>query len=84
MKISNETLALLRAKLPRGSVPKIRVRLLKKGIEFSTQYIYRCLDPAKKAYDADIVDEAILLSEELVKIRVDLEERVNQIKIFEK
>ena len=84
MNISNESLALLRAKLPRGSVPKIRVRLLKKGIEFSTQYIYRCLDPAKKAYDSDIVDDAILLSKELVKIRVDLAERVNQIKIFEK
>ena len=84
MKISNETSALLRAKLPRGSVPKIRARLLKKGIKFSTQYIYRCLDPAKKAYDPDIVDEAILLSEELVKIRVDLEERVNQLKILVK
>jgi hypothetical protein len=84
MNISNESLALLRAKLPRGSVPKIRARLLNKGIELSTQYIYRCLDPDKKAYDPDIVNEAVLLSEELAKIRVDLEERVNQIKIFGK
>jgi hypothetical protein len=84
MKISNESLALLRAKLPRGSVPKIRARLMKKGIKFSPQYIYRCLDPAKKAHDPDIVDEAILFSEELAKTRVEREERVNQIKIFEK
>jgi hypothetical protein len=84
MKISNESLTLLRSKLPRGSVPKIRVRLVKKGITFSTQYIYRCLDPAKRAYDPDISGEAIQFCEELGRIRVEFEERVNQLKIFEK
>jgi hypothetical protein len=84
MRISNESLAILKNNLPRGSVPKIRVRLLEKDLKFSHQYIYRCLDPDKKAYDSDIIHEAILLCEELGRIRVEYEERVQQLRIFKK
>jgi hypothetical protein len=81
MKISNHSLAHLKEQLPRGSVPKIRDRLKKKSFTYSEQYIYRCLDPAKKAYSSVIVDEAILLCEELRKIREEREKRVSHIKL---
>jgi arginyl-tRNA--protein-N-Asp/Glu arginylyltransferase len=76
MKISKESLGILKDKLPRGSVQKIRTRLINKGNRFSQQYIYRCLDPAQHDYNATIIDEAILLGEEMTKRIEEKEERV--------
>lgn len=76
MKISNETLAILRDELPRGSAVKIRDRLKAKGITFSQQYIYRCLDPDQKDYSEHIIDEAILLIEEVRQGKREREKRV--------
>jgi hypothetical protein len=80
MKISNEALTILRAELPRGSVPQIRQRLLKRNISFSHQYIYRCLDPNQPDYKEIIIREAVSLYEELTKGAVDLEERVLKVR----
>jgi hypothetical protein len=80
MKMSNEVLTILRAELPRGSVPQIRKRLLDKNSPFSLQYIYRCLDPNKPDYKEIIIKEAVLLSEELAKGKEDLEVRVLQLR----
>jgi hypothetical protein len=79
MRISKEALTALRAKLPRGSVTKIRARLIKKHNPFSQQYIYRCLDPNHKDYNPDIIDEAILFREELGKNKDDQEGRVSNL-----
>jgi len=80
MRISKESLAELRDKLPRGSVKKIRARLLKKKKKYSQQYIYRCLDPDKDDYNPTIIDEAIKFGEEITKSIKDKEERVSQLR----
>lgn len=80
MKISIEVLTVLRAELPRGSVPQIRQRLLKRNISFSHQYIYRCLDPNQPDYNETIIGEAVSLYEEVAKGTVDLEERVLKVR----
>jgi hypothetical protein len=80
MRINNESLAVLKGTLPRGSVQKIRERLLIKNINFSRQYIYRCLDPSKPAYSSIIIDEAILLCEELKRNIKVTQNRVSQLK----
>ena len=79
MRISKEALAALRAKLPRGSVTKIRARLIMKDNPFSQQYIYRCLNPDHKDYNPDIIHEAVLFCEELGKNKDDLEGRVSNL-----
>ena len=80
MKISIEVLTVLRAELPRGSVPQIRQRLLKRNISFSHQYIYRCLDPNQVDYNETIIREAVSLYEEVAKGAVDLEDRVLKVR----
>jgi hypothetical protein len=80
MKISNEALTILRGELPRGSVPEIRRRLMKKNFVFSQQYIYRCLDPDQRDYNSIIINEAISLCEELVRGAENMEERVLQLR----
>jgi len=80
MRISNEALAVLRRELPRGSVPQIRRRLIKRQITFSAQYIYRCLDPDKPDYNPIIINEAISLGEEWRKGAEDMEERALQLR----
>lgn len=84
MKISYESLVILRESLPRGSVKKIRDRLLKKNVRFSEQYIYRCLDPDQSAYNSLIIDEAILFCEESKKTIEQREERVFHLNHSEK
>jgi hypothetical protein len=80
MKISNEALTILKGELPRGSVPKIRLRLQKKNTAYSQQYIYRCLDPKQTDYNLIIITEAVALCEELAKGTEALEERVLQLR----
>jgi len=77
MRISYESLAILRSSLPKGSVKEIRDRLMKKKIQFSHQYIYRCLNPQKTAYNSMIIAEAILFCEESRKNTEQQEERVS-------
>jgi len=77
--ISRETLAELRAKLPKGSAIKIQARLEKKRISFTKQYIYRCLDPNHKDYNQDIIDEAILFGEENAIQMKELRQRIEQL-----
>jgi len=84
MKISYESLAILRDCLPRGSVKKIKNRLSEKHLYFSEQYIYRCLDPDQTAYNSFIIDEAILFCEESKKNTEHREERVFQLNNPEK
>jgi len=76
MIINYELLVTLRSSLPRGGVKEIRDRLMKRKIQFSRQYIYRCLDPQQTAYNSMIIDEAILLCEESRKNTYQQEERV--------
>jgi len=76
MKISSESIAILRDKLPCGSAKMIKTRLSKKGINYSQQYIYRCLNPANQDYNPIIIDEAILLGEAITKGIEKKEERV--------
>jgi len=80
MRISKESLAELRNKLPRGSAQKIRARLIKKNIRFTQQYIYRCLDPDQDDYNPTIIDEAIKLGEEITKSIKEKEERVSHLR----
>ena len=80
MRISKESLAELRNKLPRGSAQKIRSRLFKKNINFTQQYIYRCLDPDQDDYNPTIIDEAIKLGEEITKSIKEKEERVSHLR----
>ncbi len=80
MRISKESAAELRDKLPRGSAQKIRSRLIKKNIKFTQQYIYRCLDPDQDDYNPTIIDEAIKLGEEITKIIEEKEERVSHLR----
>jgi len=76
MKISYESLAILRDNLPRGSVTTIRERLKGKNFTYSHQYIYRCLDPESTAYNSIIINEAILFCEEIKRETESQEERV--------
>ena len=80
MRISKESLAELRNKLPRGSAQKIRSRLFKKNIKFTQQYIYRCLDPDQDDYNPTIIDEAIKLGEEITRRIKKEEERVSRLR----
>ena len=80
MRISKESLAELRDKLPRGSAQKIRARLIKKNIRFTQQYIYRCLDPDQDDYNPTIIDEAIKIGEEITKSIKEKEERVSHLR----
>ena len=80
MKISIEVLTVLREELPRGSVPRIRKRLIEKDAPFSLQYIYRCLDPGKSDYKEIIIEEAVSLYEELALGAADLEERIMKVR----
>ena len=80
MRISKESVAELRDKLPHGSAQQIKARLMKKNIRYTLQYIYRCLDPGQSDYNATIIDEAISLGEELTKSIEKKEERVAQLK----
>ncbi len=80
MKISIEALTKLSEELPRGSVPRIKQRLAKKHINFSLQYIYRCIDPDQPDYNSIIIDEAISLCEELIKGAENMEDRILQLR----
>jgi len=84
MKISYESLAVLRDCLPRGSVKKIKNRLSEKHLYYSDQYIYRCLDPDNAAYNPLIINEAILFCEESKKNTEQIEGRVFQLNHTEK
>jgi len=84
MKISYESLAILRDCLPRGSVKKIKNRLSEKHLYFSEQYIYRCLDPDHSSYNPLIIDEAILFCEESKNNTEQREERVLQLNNLKK
>ena len=79
MRINYASLVMLRSSLPRGSVKEIRDRLMKRKIQYSKQYIYRCLDPQQTAYNSIIIDEAILFCEESRKNTYQQEERVLQL-----
>jgi|WetSurMetagenome_2_1015567.scaffolds.fasta_scaffold800153_1 hypothetical protein len=80
MKISKNSAIELKRKLPRGSVGKIRTRLKKRGMLYSQQYIYRCLNPYQDDYNDDIIDEAITLGEELTRKILREEERVTNLR----
>jgi hypothetical protein len=64
MRLNNESLAELRKKLFHGCMKQIRERLLLRGITYTAQYVGRCLNPNHKNYNQDIVEEAIMMSEE--------------------
>ena len=81
MKISKESIAILRDKLPRGSAQKIRARLKKNNIRFTQQYIYRCLDPDHLDYNHLIIEEAIKFGEE---IAIQKNELLQRIELLEK
>ena len=70
----------LREKLPRGSALIIKARLSKKGLKYTLQYIYRCLDPYQEDYNRIIIKEAILLGEELTRNLIDDEGRISQLR----
>lgn len=79
MRISNKAIRELREKTPAGSIQKIKQRLANKGIYFSEQYIYRCLDPNKDDYNEIIINETILVCEEAVARKAAMERRINDL-----
>jgi len=79
MKISNKAIRELRGKIPSGSIRKIKQRLANKSINFSEQYIYRCLDPNKDDYNEIIIKEAILVCEEAAARKAAMERRITDL-----
>ena len=61
MKVSKESVAELKKKLPHGSARVIKLRLEKKDQTFTLQYIYRCLNPKRPDFNPSIISEAIKL-----------------------
>jgi hypothetical protein len=80
MRLSKVSAIELRDKLPRGSAEKIRLRLKKRGIIYTQQYIYRCLDPKHGDHNEKIIDEAINLGEELTLRIQEKEKRVTNLR----
>ena len=72
-----ESVAEIRRNLPYGSVKKIQVRLLEKKIQYSLQYISRCLNPDQSDYNQVIIDEAILLVIEISKQMIEMRRKID-------
>lgn len=58
-RIDKKLLKKLKSLLPPGSAHRIQTRLEAKGIHLSIQYIYRVLDPDKREYNIEVVEEAV-------------------------
>ena len=67
MKVSKESVAELKKKLPHGSARVIKSRLEKKDHTFTLQYIYRCLNPKRPDFNPFIISEAIKLVRQYAK-----------------
>jgi hypothetical protein len=77
MKISKDALKKLSERLPSGSAAKIQQRLAERGIPKTLAYVYQVLDPKRKAYNPDIIDEAIKIAEACPIIDAkELEDRI--------
>jgi hypothetical protein len=80
MKLSKENLKLLKACLPPRSVAVIALRLEQKGLVRTRQYIYRCLDPDHRNYNHMIINEAIYFCIERLRIKREIEAKLNHLK----
>jgi hypothetical protein len=67
MKVSKESVAELKKKLPHGSARVIKLQLEKKDHTFTLQYIYRCLNPKRPDFNPFIISEAIKLVRQYAK-----------------
>ena len=79
MKVSKKAVAELKKNLPRGSARLVLDRLENKGVTFTIQYIYRCLNPKMRDYNPVIISEAINLCEEHTKNEKAIQKRINKV-----
>lgn len=80
MKLNKDNLNQLKKCLPPGSISIVLIRLEKRGFIFSRQYIYRCLDPDHRNYNQVIIDEAIHLCIERLRLKNEMETKLNLLK----
>jgi len=80
MKIDNISLAELKEKLVRGSPGKIQKRLKSKGIDYTRQYISRCLDPDHPSHNEVIIEEAVHMVEEQAVNMSKMRKRIGKLK----
>ena len=80
MELNSESLVELKGKLHRGSTKKIQLRLKAKGLDFTRQYICRCLNPNNKAKNEDIIEEAICFVEDQAIQMTRISRRIGNVK----